>query len=416
MRCIENVTAVIIIAGFLCVGCSAGQQPVAPDIQASTITQTRDDSDWSWGQWIFHVNEDHNNVVAVPVRGADWHLNVTKFLEHAPCSNCLMIGKPIDQGDGTFKLKVILSHPFPTQPRYTGFDVKGIAVFPATRHWMSGANNSTDGIDNCYQPYPFYFSWTHDGGGGVLNADGYTFYFWPGYDLGEGYEAPVFKYQKGKYATEEFPDSTINPYLCFNDGSGRRMFKTTDTFQRTYHLKFPEGAFTFGYIVMAAWTPPDNLPVTNPELDFPDIANAETLNDVEFEQILTLDPDDPYIANLGIWAKVRYEEYPHLRVGSFGCSFVCPDIFYWDDDEWYGRIARNYSGEAPPEIEPGVFEWGIKSTLDESDPEHPYINGLYPVIVIIDHELDLGYPETQQTLIASSSFLLLDIDLQASGS
>ncbi len=254
----RNMVIHIVVVYFLfSCGCASISNPVTGEAVSRARVVTEDTQKWEWGKWMLHINERHDGIDVEPVRESSCHLNVLKFVEDSPCSDCLMIGKPIPQGDGTVKVKVILSHPFPDSPRYTGFDVRGTVIFPATRYWTAPfAFFSAKDLNNPWLFYPpFNFSWHGDGGGSLLNGDGYSFYFWPGFDLGEGYELPVYHYQPGKHAFGTEPDSTINPYITFNDDSPRRMFKTTDVIQRTYHLRVPEGEFSFGYVVEASWAP-----------------------------------------------------------------------------------------------------------------------------------------------------------------
>ena len=65
------------------------------------------------------------------------------------------------------------------------------------------------------------------------------------------------------------------------------MFKVTDTIVRTFHIKPPtgEGPFEFGYVVHACWAKPTNMPVTNPEVDFPIDANCEDPYGITIEQL-----------------------------------------------------------------------------------------------------------------------------------
>lgn len=401
------------------IGCSGISDPVISAEDAPMQSREVSTQEWVWGQWMFHVNESHDSIEVVPVRAGDWHLNVTKFLETQPCQNCLNIGVVTPQGDGTVKVKVSLTHPFPGVPRYTGFDVRGIAIFPATRHWESIGLEVLSG--QWYYPYDFthapcYFSYQGDGGAKLLNADGYSYYFWPGFDIGTGYEAPIFNYQQGKYASPDTPDSTINPYMSFNDGSPRRMFKTSDQISRDYHIHLPEGAFSFGYIVLASWVQPTTVPVTNPELDFPVEANSESAVNIQFEQYLPLDPDDPYLVNGGTWAKVDFNMSPHMSIALV--YIVAPGIQYWLTDPYEGdHSIAHRSYWDPEEISPGVFEFNFTCGIDESEPQHPYVNGTYLALIVLVNRWKDPDPDgaSPATFIKGPSFQFVEVELAASG-
>jgi hypothetical protein len=184
------------------------------------------------------------------------------------------------------KVQVTLRHPFPNSPEYTGFDVRGTIMFPATRYWKREPpwlinENSTEIFKDFV---PLYFSRAEDGGGQLLNADGFTLYFFPGFYI-PGFDLPIFKYSKGKHAYGPDPDSTVNGYKLFTNDPDRRMFRVVDIISRTYHIAPPQGEFIFGYVVDACWAQPTTTPVTDPKNDFPFWANCEDGYILNVEQI-----------------------------------------------------------------------------------------------------------------------------------
>ena len=128
-------TICILCSLALISGCSGPPGMVTPDITPMNLSHQPLSRQWTWGHWMFHVSGSHDSIAVVPVRDASWHVNVLNFVEKSPCPSCLQIGKLVPQGDGTVKVNVWLSHPFPGQPQFTGFDVQGIAMFPATKYW-----------------------------------------------------------------------------------------------------------------------------------------------------------------------------------------------------------------------------------------------------------------------------------------
>jgi len=409
---------------MLFLGCSSANTPATIPSKALQPSNSEGAQRWTWGQWMFYISELHDSIEAVPIRETDWHVNILKFLEGPPCSNCLKIGAPIIQPDKTVKLKVMLTHPFPTQPQYTGFDVQGVVIFPSTRQWAHSLDTFT-GYMNCLwydqDSAPLRFSWWGDGGPALINADGYSFYFWPGYDLGEGYSLPIFHYQDGKRASDQsLIDSTVNPFIFFNDGSERRMFKTTDTIQRTYHLKLPPGPVAFGYIVIASWAPPTKTPVTNPAVDFPDYANSEEPLEITFNQFAPVDPNGPNGAGVcgdgeeNLFADGTIKTYPHMR-----CDYVMlygPDVTNGlgldPDNTCSGLIGDEIHNPFPME------EYQLFCVLPKIVDPNPYINGTYPALLMVRYGLEppVDFDKLQYyTVVSGWQCKIVDVDFQASG-
>jgi hypothetical protein len=283
-----------LLATLFLVGISCSQSVVSPENASPNphkLIGINETPDWIWSYYTIAVTEDLTNAELIPVRSPALHLNVNKFVEGPPCPDCLKIGKPILQPDGTIKLKVWLSHPFPGQPEYTGFDVRGITIFKATDHYyFKYFEVKYHDQTTLMEKTLLYYSDPEKGGGALLNPDGYTFYLNPLLEIPEPPE--IYNYYPGKYAQGE-PDCTVNPYILFSDGSHRRMFKTWDFITRTYHIKLPDnpGPFEFGYVVSACWAPPVKAPVTDPENDFPVTANCEDPWKITIEQLQPISYD-----------------------------------------------------------------------------------------------------------------------------
>jgi len=270
-------------------GCSGTRDAIAPAAiqDKTTVGDFQRGTDWIWDIGLYYVPRDHATIQHISSRAGDYHFNVTKLAEPPNCLNCLKMSKLIIQPDGTIKVDVTLRHPFPGAPFYTGFDVRGTVIFPATRYWkrqpMDLGNWKQEPMFN--EGYiPLYFSRAEDGGGQLLNADGFTLYFFPGFYV-PGFDLPIFKYTKGQHAFGPDPDSTVNGYRVFTNDPDRRMFLTTDVITKTYHIAPPDGEFVFGYVVDACWTPPTKQPVTDPKNDFPPWANCEDGYILNTEQI-----------------------------------------------------------------------------------------------------------------------------------
>ena len=122
----------LFVSIFLLLGCA--QTSVSPELTPVTLSapSTGQTIDWIWDRQTIAVSADLTEAESVPLRNESLHLNVNMFVEGPPCPKCLKVGKPKLLDDGTFTIEVTLRHPFPNQPEYTGFDVRGIVVFKAT--------------------------------------------------------------------------------------------------------------------------------------------------------------------------------------------------------------------------------------------------------------------------------------------
>ena len=286
----------IIAAGLaFLIGCSGLNKAVEPEVEAIQANTYQTTNHWNWGIWEFMISADHTKIEVVPKRRAQYHYCVTKFMEIWPCHNCLSIGPVEVQPDDTVKFEVTLRHPFPSAPKYTGFDVRGMVYFPATMIQDNGElpySSRLDSTGNLFPPpyygsMPLIFSRAEQDGGELLNADGYSCYLIPGLTYSD--EWSIFSYSEPKNNIKPTPElTTINPYKLFYSDLDRRMFLVTDEIMREYHIALPQGPFTFGYAVDASWWPPDNIPVTDPATDFPQEANAEDPWLIEYEQLLPI--------------------------------------------------------------------------------------------------------------------------------
>jgi len=375
---------ILIISVLLIVGCGHAGDVAAPGVSGDgeyrTLMRPPQLDRWAWGTWVFSVNEDHTSLEAVPVRGGALHYNVLKFVEGFPCPNCMTIGSPQPQGDGTFKVKVMLQHPFPGLPQYTGFDVRGTVVFPSTHYWYCAGYSieKWKGMGSGgthYDPIPLYFSRASAGGGEVLNADGYSFYFFPGFIIAP--DVPILSYQDGKHATgdEGELDGTVNPFIEFHDVDERRMFTSGGLVTRTYHIKPPEGAFKFGYIVDASWALPIKTPVTDPATDFPDWANAEEGISLGATQIAPIVSGES-LYEVVEW-KIRHRHIPdNVRINRI--HVIVPDLK--DIEPWQRIISWDWQlhiGEHEL-IDPwtSVFRAVLFGMVPEQEP------GYYPALCI----------------------------------
>jgi hypothetical protein len=212
-----------------------------------------------WGYWLVGVDPEKDQFEILPVRDIEDHLNVLRWLEQGPCTNCLKIPNIVNSDHGTKLLTISLKHPFPS-PNLTGFDVRGIAMFNGSHAFPTAGFNTPD---------------RSHGDGELINADGYTtLYNYTTMGSGSG---GMQGYIKGKLATFAVPKAKLNGFKRFVSSGAentRNAFYAGDTIEQTYDIDMPDSAFVFGYAVDTSWAPPTTKPVTDPMKDFPPSANC----------------------------------------------------------------------------------------------------------------------------------------------
>ena len=261
MKISFNLVLLIVMATTVIFGCSksAENSAVEPSKDFTGIAKSVESNRYMWGYWLVEIDFETLSAEVVPVRNLEGHFNVLKFLEQEPCFNCFKLAGIIPNPDGTFNVNVQMKHPFPGLAQYTGFDVRGIAMFNGSREFpASGLRMSDSSL----------------GDAEILNADGYTTMYNPltaGYGL-EGYV-------KGNYADIFPPNSTLNAYKRFISDhplNVRNAFYCYDTVIAVYRLIKPEPPtpLVFGYAIDASWVLPSKTPVIDPMTDFPPEANC----------------------------------------------------------------------------------------------------------------------------------------------
>ncbi len=240
---------------------------------SATVTNGRNASErfdphMLWGEWDLLFSADHTQVDVIPKRTGRFHLNATKFLE-TYCSDCLEIINIKNNGDDTIDLTVQITHPFPDNPEYTGFDVKGIIMFDGS-YVIPFAAQYVYPYGTSVNPSFFNVSWAERGDPEVLNEDGYSVLWTPWWDSGS--TLPMFNYWPGKYSNGS-PSANINAYKNFYTDEDRHMFRVDGQVNRIYTICLPPGPVVAGYAIDACWAPPDVTPVTDPANDFPITAN-----------------------------------------------------------------------------------------------------------------------------------------------
>jgi outer membrane protein assembly factor BamB len=180
-------------------------------------------------------------------------------MENGPCYNCLTLLNFLVQPDHTFYIDVQFEHPFPGLDNFTGFDVRGVAIFDGSYVFPTSELRMSDRSLGDLE---------------LLNPDGYTTLFNP-VDFPQGSGLPVFTYNKGKRATPLTNPATLNGFKAFYPNEPRRIFRAGASDTQTYHIAWPAGSkIRVGYVVDASWEPPLVKPVKDPLTDFGPNANC----------------------------------------------------------------------------------------------------------------------------------------------
>ncbi len=205
------------------------------------------------------IDPEHMQAHIIPLRQVTEHWNVLKWLEQGPCTNCVKLSNLHASGTGTILIDVEITHPF-DPANFTGFDVRGIAMFAGSHEFPAAGHTISDRTM---------------GEGELVSAEGFTSLYNPGTE-GAG-PGGLQGYMKGKSASATYPNSTLNGYMRYisdDPANTRNAFYSGSTIKRTHEIAMPDGPFIFGYAVDANWAPPLVKPVTDPMTDFGPEANC----------------------------------------------------------------------------------------------------------------------------------------------
>jgi len=325
--------------------------PVLPDEVSVAGEEYTGNSHSLLGYWLFSVNEDHTQVEVISERSVNMHLNVRGWLENGPCTDCIKI-YDVEPKDGYTKFRIQIYHPFYNTDLY-GFDVRGICMFNGSKTWTTPGLISSD---------------SDLGDGELLNADGYTRLYNPT-TAGHG----VFGYSKGKFATPTLPNATLNGFKWHEmDIHHRNVFDSNFSWS-WYDIKFPQGAFVFGYAVDASWAPPLVTPVTDPETQFPIIANCTEPWRIDVENGVGLTSDGGN-AKLEIrvwdWQGMDTHGTPRIECPELFDGYVEPEFMDYNPNgpvsDWVGFISNEKGADW------GYYDILISCEANENaaSPEH----------------------------------------------
>jgi len=348
----------LILVVFL-TACSGGSDPVGtqpsdeiPDIRIDQLVKIPGSDRHLLGLWKFFVSEDYKTVEVIPVRSADFHLNLTSLLEISPCSDCIRVREVISPAQGELLVYLRIKNIF-SNPKLTGFDVRGIFITGADMNFPStGRNISWDGS------YPR-----------LLNAHGYTDIFNPTEYPENGPESQILKYITGKLARPGDLSANLNPYMFYATSyvDDRAMFGIYSNSDNWFHIKTPPGPFEFGYAIDCSYELTDD-DVLIPSEDIPEEADmrearwidiitgnslGETSGSSTFVQVKIYDKQGAGTIN-----SVQVEA-PDLFNGTVSLSYDGP----FEDRHFYSGTIQNTLGAAK-----GSYPLLVKVTDSEPDP------------------------------------------------
>jgi len=269
----NSLTLLLILFLFAVTGCQSNPSTPDLDSRSENITTAPRSSHNLFGYYLIEVDTVSGGVNVMPLRSAEYHLNMTGVLNATMGVGVTMRPGESDFPNGLFVMDITLNHPFGAKPQLSGFDVKGIFVTPGSL--VVGPLVLAD-----------------IGETRLENADGYTRWWNPTEFTSPG----MFGYTSGSLTP--YPQSsltaTINPYKYFadalyptsslatvadtllDDDQGRGVFTAGSSNTRRYSVRAkmnPGPQLVFGYAIDCSWdapypNPPDEVPD-----DFPIEAN-----------------------------------------------------------------------------------------------------------------------------------------------
>lgn len=252
--------SIIAVTLFLLSSCSdTTQNPVNPGIPTPEITHASSNnpstSHYLLGYMEGMIDPVNETWELTSVRVSTVHLNILKFLEAGPCTNCFQLTDIEILPDHDIVVDFTITHPFPTQyVEFTVFDTRGIIMFDGNMD---------------FPEFDVAVPQVSEGNPILANADGFTTLYHPATE-GNGF----WGYYKGKIAPDfATPTATLNGYKVYYNSENRRYFIAGSAKSATYIVRPPTGvAFTFGYAVDCSWDLPTE-PIVVPT-SFPDTANC----------------------------------------------------------------------------------------------------------------------------------------------
>ncbi|MFH1676448.1 MAG: hypothetical protein ABIC40_05425, partial [bacterium] len=232
---------IISIISLIIGGCSVSKNPVLPGSDntnglkdANRIEMSESGTRMLWGMWEWVIDPVAETIDIVPLRSAEIHVNVNKFVDSVP-SKIGISNFVVDAPNNQISLDVSLTHPFPGKPNFSGFDVRGIIIGSGTIANFSDPELRMAGLEDMH----------------IINADGITRWWNPvDFNIGKN----IFSYRDGALGVKYLKglyNCTLNGFKLFSDDLGkneavenlsvtdRAVFAAGSTNTRHYDLFFP---------------------------------------------------------------------------------------------------------------------------------------------------------------------------------
>ncbi len=220
-----------------------------------------------WGMYEIYIDPEAMTATAELDRFAMCAVNVVNILNKQPASvQVEVIGKHTGAYGTITYIDVTLIHPFPGNPKLSGYDVRGVFM-------GNGSGVLAYNADLKYPSFSVDQSIGGIAGDFADGPDGYTRWFnKPEFSTGG---MPLFSYTQGNQAPPTYsPIATLCPYHYYADGLGATenacewlkanslthgVFSSGSANTRRFAVRFPtaETKAEFGYAVIACWQGPD---------------------------------------------------------------------------------------------------------------------------------------------------------------
>jgi len=335
--------ALIILAG----SCSGGDL-TSLSFEISPVTGGRSANAVSHqclGLYDIVVSADRTVWEVYPHRAGMAHLNIIPLLE-GPTDFLTIPEDGIVFEPDYIAATIKIEHPLKSggdfdANYFTGFDVKGIIMFPGTYQFPTAAVITQD---------------LSKGEGRVLNADGYS-RWWNPTEFSEG--DFLRAYVEGKLAIPKGGsnqiNATLNPYKLFYPPTqvARHSFPSTKSVSVTYNILLPETGLPFAlmYAIDAAYEEPVNLVEDEPIV----LTNFE----------MTANQPEPFDLAVSVLDNTLWADGIYQAGGSFNIEVEISD---WQDPrpaEWFpfkDRGVRKVCFESP-----GLFDGQVNLSMYEGD-------------------------------------------------
>lgn len=210
---IRNFLLMIVISSLvLIVGCSGGGSNDPTSVSPDESSQSNLSGRTSLGIYSINLDPETQTAQIIPDRESAYHMSAKGFLLGWPCSDCLKIKNLHFLPGNQVECDIEITHPI-SNPVFTVFDLRVIAIFPPTEYYYGlGVSHA------------------------LLNKDGLT-------NLWDSASVPGF----------------LNGYKAYNKTQPRRIFPAGSVSTEHFLVQLPTGGLKYSIAVDASWMPNDGV-------------------------------------------------------------------------------------------------------------------------------------------------------------